>query len=106
MYATTAQKKAVEDSHMMWVDPVRVQLNAVTSRYYPQWRDYAESLLLACVGTMEEAEDVVHEAMVELLESVQEGYTFESEDKMNMYIKRSITLICHVIETGQHWVAS
>ncbi|MCP4612413.1 MAG: hypothetical protein GY845_27260 [Planctomycetes bacterium] len=106
MYATIEQKKAVEDSYMMWIDPVRVQLNAVTSGYYPQWRDYAESHLLTCVGTVEEAEDVVHEAMVELLESVQDGYAFESEDKMNMYIKRSIALICHVVETGQHWVAS
>jgi hypothetical protein len=106
MYATTAQKKAVEDSHMAWIDPIRVQLNALTSRCYPQWRGYAESQLQTSKGTVEEAEDVVHEAMVELLESMQEGYTFESDDKMNMYIKRSIALICHVVKTGQHWDAA
>jgi len=106
MNSAAARTNVADDNHIVWIDPAMTRFRAVVNRYYLEWLDLAESRLSTVQGSIEEAGDVVHEAIVELLDSMKEGYTLKPKDRMNMYIKRSISLICHVAESGKYWTAS
>ena len=87
-----------------WINPVTGWITTLYKAHYQEWLKLAQSLLPKRVKMIDECEDIVHEAIVESLTSLNEGYAFASKDQLEMHIKRAICLIGHVVATEQYWV--
>jgi len=89
--------------NIKWTNPVMTWLRKLSNDHYHEWLELAESLIPTNGKALDEREDVVHEAIVETLNSIHDGYDFESQDRLHMHIKRAICLIGHVVDTEQYW---
>jgi len=79
-------------------------LRKLSNNHYQEWLELARSLLPTNGKVLDECGDVVHEAIIETLDSIHDGLKFESQDRLHMHIKRAICLISHVVAAEQHWM--
>jgi len=89
-----------------WTNPVMTWLRKLSNDCYQEWLELAQSLLPTNGKVLDECGDVVNEAIVETLNSIRDGYEFESQDKLHMHIKRAICLISHVVDSERYWTES
>ncbi len=86
-----------------WINPARAWITPLYKSYYQEWRDLAQSLLPQKGTVLDECEDVVNEAIVDTLNSIHDGCVFDSQDQLNMHIKRTICLFCLIVDTETCW---
>ena len=71
---------------------------------YLAWLELAELQLFASQINLEEAGDIVHEAIIEFLDAIQNGSIFESRDEIQAYIEKAINFHCGHMMFG-HYLA-
>ena len=89
-----------------WSDPTMTWLRKLSNNFYQEWLELAASQLSTDGKVLYERGDVVHEAILETLDSCRSGYEFESQEKLHMHIKRAICLIGHVVDSDRCWTES
>jgi len=65
--------------NIRWTNPVMTWLRKLSNDHYQEWLELARSLLPTNGKVLDECGDVVHEAIIEALNSIHEGYEFESQ---------------------------
>lgn len=104
---TVKPNRIVGGGHnIKWTDPVMTWLRRLSNDCYQEWLGLARSLLPTDGKALDECDDVVHEAIIETLDSIHDGCEFESQDQLHMHIKRAICLISHVVDSERHWTES